>query len=192
MSRTDAQATFNGALKALRGVKSRPEIIIEESPAPARLAPYAVALTADVIASPNAESELATGRFVLLYDPAGHEAWEGSFRCVTFVRAELEREMETDPLLPEIGWTWLIEALAAHDAAFVAPSGTVTRVASQSFGQLADRVPTAEIEIRASWTPKGTIDANLAAWFDVLATCAGLPPVPEGVSLLSGARRGTR
>lgn len=192
MPRTGAQATFNGALKALRSVKPRPEIIVEESPAPARLAPYAVALTADVIASPNAESELATGRFVLLYDPAGHEAWDGSFRCVTFARAELESEMETDPLLPEIGWAWLLESLAAHGAAFVAPSGTVTRVASQSFGQLADRMPNAEIEIRASWTPRGTIDSHLAAWFDVLATCAGLPPVPEGVSLISGARRGIR
>jgi len=192
MPRTGAQATFNGALKALRSIKPRPEIIIDESPAPARLAPFAVALTADVIASPNAENELATGRFVLLYDPAGHEAWDGSFRCVTFVRAELESEMETDPLLPEIGWTWLVESLAAHNADLVAPSGTVTRVASQSFGQLADRVPTAEIEIRASWTPKGTVDAHLAAWFDVLATCAGLPPVPEGVSSINGARRKTR
>ncbi len=192
MPRIRAQATFNGALKALRSVKARPEIMVEESPAPARLAPYAVALTADVIASPNSESELATGRFVLLYDPAGHEAWDGSFRCVTFVRAELESEMENDPLLPEIGWAWLLESLAAHDATFVAPSGTVTRVASQSFGQLADRMPNAEIEIRASWTPKGTIDSHLAAWYDVLATCAGLPPMPEGVSSISGARRGTR
>ena len=186
------KATFNAALKALRNVRPRPEITVDESPAPARLAPYAVALTADVIASPRSESELATGRFVLLYDPAGHEAWDGSFRCVTFVRAELESEMETDPLLPEIGWTWLLESLAAHGASFVAPSGTVTRVASQSFGQLADRLPNAEIEIRASWTPKGTVDSHLAAWFDVLSTCAGLPPMPEGVSLISGARRGTR
>ncbi len=192
MPRIRAQTTFNGALKALRSVRARPEIMVEESPAPARLAPYAVALTADVIASPNSESELATGRFVLLYDPAGHEAWDGSFRCVTFARAELESEMENDPLLPEIGWAWLLESLAAHDATFVAPSGTVTRVASQSFGQLADRMPNAEIEIRASWTPKGTIDSHLAAWYDVLATCAGLPPVPEGVSSISGARRGTR
>jgi hypothetical protein len=190
--RRGEQATFDGALKALRSVRSRPEIVVEESPAPARLAPYAVALTADVMASPSEESELATGRFVLLYDPAGHEAWDGSFRCVTFARAELESEMETDPLLPEIGWSWLLESLAAHGAQYVAPSGTVTRVASQSFGQLADRVPSAEIEIRASWTPKGTIDSHLAAWFDVLATCAGLPPMPEGVSLISGARRGTR
>ncbi|HUW78622.1 MAG TPA: DUF3000 domain-containing protein [Candidatus Nanopelagicaceae bacterium] len=192
MSRLKEQATFDGALKALRGVKARPEIVVEEAPAPARLAPYAVALTADVLASPGADDDLATGRFVLLYDPAGHEAWDGSFRCVTFARAQLESEMETDPLLPEIGWSWLLESLAAHNASFLAPSGTVTRVASQSFGQLADREPSAEIEIRASWTPKGTIDAHLAAWFDVLATCAGLPPMPEGVALISGARRGTR
>ena len=192
MARIGEQATFNAALKALRNVRPRPEISLEEAPAPARLAPYAVAMTADVLASPNADSELATGRFVLLYDPAGHTAWDGSFRCVTFARAELESEMETDPLLPEIGWSWLLEALATRGAAFVAPSGTVTRVASQSFGQLIDRPPNAEIEIRASWTPIGTVDTHLEAWFDVLSTCAGLPPMPEGVSLISGARRGTR
>jgi hypothetical protein len=192
VARIGEQATFNAALAALRNVQPRPEIVVVEAPAPARLAPYAVAITADVLASPNADSELATGRFVLLYDPAGHQAWDGSFRCVTFARAELESEMETDPLLPEIGWSWLLESLAARGAAFVAPSGTVTRVASQSFGQLVDRPPNAEIEIRASWTPKGTIDAHLEAWFDVLSTCAGLPPMPEGVSLISGARRGTR
>ena len=192
MARIGEQATFNSALKALRNVQPRPEIVVVEAPAPARLAPYAVAMTADVLASPNADSELATGRFVLLYDPAGHQAWDGSFRCVTFARAELESEMETDPLLPEIGWSWLLESLASRGAAFVAPSGTVTRVASQSFGQLVDRPPNAEIEIRASWTPKGSIDSHLEAWFDVLSTCAGLPPMPEGVSLISGARRGTR
>ena len=44
--------------------------------------------------------ELGTGRLVLLHDPAGHEAWQGTFRVVTYVRAELEPEMAADPLLP--------------------------------------------------------------------------------------------
>lgn len=190
MSTIGGNKAFAAALKALHSVKPRPEIVLEEAPAPARLAPYAVALTAEVIS--GSATELATGRFVLLYDPAGHEAWEGSFRCVTFVRAELESDMSTDPLLTGVGWSWLLEALTDHDADFLAPSGTVTRVSSESFGQLADRVPSAEIEIRASWTPKGTIDTHLEAWCDVLAVCAGLPPVPKGVHMINGSRRGRR
>ena len=63
-------------------------------------------------------TELATGRLVLLHDPAGHEAWQGTFRVVTYVRAELEPEMASDPLLPGVGWAWLTEALDGHGAGF--------------------------------------------------------------------------
>ena len=49
---------------------------------------------------------------MLLHDPDGHEPWEGTFRVVTFVRAELEPEIGADPMLAEVGWSWLMEALA--------------------------------------------------------------------------------
>ncbi|MFI5100353.1 MAG: DUF3000 family protein, partial [Actinomycetes bacterium] len=56
---------FQRALEALRSVRLRPEIDLEETPAPQRLAPHAVALSADVVAADD--SELGTGRFVLLH-----------------------------------------------------------------------------------------------------------------------------
>ena len=137
------------------------------------------------------ETELATGRLVLLHDPAGHEAWQGTFRVVTYVRAALELEMAADPLLPGVGWAWLIEALDGHGAAFVAASGTVTRVASESFGAIAGEKSSAQIEIRASWTPLDeAYDAHLLAWCDLLCTTAGLPPVPAGVVALPSAAHG--
>ena len=108
---------FSRALAALRAATPRPEVVLEETPAPQRLAPHAVALTADVIAPQDPETELGTGRLVLLHDPAGHEAWQGTFRVVTYVRAELEHEMAADPLLPGVGWAWLTEALDGHGAA---------------------------------------------------------------------------
>ena len=95
----------------------------------------------------------AAGRLVLLHDPAGNAAWQGTFRCVTFARAEVDPEMVSDPLLAQVGWSWLIDALASHGAEFVAPSGTVTSVSSESFGGMADEDPSAEVEVRASWTP---------------------------------------
>ena len=185
--------TFVRALAALRSATPRPEVLLEETPAPQRLAPHAVALSADVLAPHDPETELGTGRLVLLYDPAGHEAWEGTFRVVTYVRAELDHDMAADPMLPGVGWAWLTEALAGHAAGFTAASGTVTRVASESFGAISGEPSTAQIEIRASWTPLDELfGAHLLAWCDLLCTTAGLPPEAPGVVTLPVRRRATR
>jgi hypothetical protein len=121
-----------------------------------------------------------------LHDPAGHEAWQGSFRLVTLVRAELEPEMAADPLLPEVCWSWLTGALQSRGLAYGEPSGTVTRASSHYFGGLAERPAASQIEIRASWTPReglgGVPDtaAHLASWCDLLSQVAGLPPAGPG------------
>src|SRR4051812_31655634 len=142
----DAPEDFRRAVAALRAATPRPEVVLEETPAPQRLAPHAVALTADVFSPADPDTELGTGRLVLLHDPAGHEAWAGTFRLVTYVRAELDQEMAADPMLPGVGWAWLTEALDGHGAAFTAASGTVTRVASESFGAIAGEPGSAQIE----------------------------------------------
>jgi hypothetical protein len=144
-------------------------------------------MTADVVIRGD---EVGSGRFVVLHNPDGHDAWDGTFRVVTFARAALEPEMAADPMVTEVGWSWLTEALAAHGASHHSPSGTVTRVTSESFGAMADQPAAAELEVRASWTP-GSEDLapHLSAWADLLATAAGLPPVPPGVVALGSARR---
>ncbi|MET9297666.1 DUF3000 domain-containing protein [Streptomyces sp. NPDC003077] len=185
-SADDTPIPFRQAIEALRATRPRPEIEIEPTPAPRRLAPYAYALQASVTepgADPEDEdAEPADGRLVLLHDPAGQDAWRGTFRVVTLVRAELEPEMGSDPLLPEVCWSWLTGALEARGVPYGEPSGTVTRAGSYFFGGLGDRQPTTQIEIRASWTPLegpgGVPDAaaHLAAWCDLLGQVAGLPP----------------
>lgn len=188
-----APEEFRRALAALRSVTPRPEVVLEETPAPQRLAPHAVALAADVISPTDPDVELGTGRLVLLHDPAGHEAWAGTFRVVTYVRAELDEDMATDPVLAGVGWAWLTEALDSHGASFTAASGTVTRVASESFGAIAGEPASAQIEIRASWTPLDDGFGNhLLAWCDLLCTTAGLPPLTPGVVTLPLRRRGSR
>ena len=156
-----------GPSAALRAAIPRREVVLEETPAPQRLAPYAIAMTADVVVD---DEELATGRLVLLHDPAGHETWEGTFRLVTFVRAELEPEIAADPLLPGVGWAWLIEALDAHGATFTRPErhghpghlGELRRDVRRS-------PATRQIEIRASWTPvDDALGPHLLAWADLL------------------------
>lgn len=184
---------FARAISALRDVRLRPEVRLTEVPAPQRIAPYAVALTADVVPSADGDEELASGRFVLLHDPSAPSPWEGEWRAVTFARAQLEPELASDPMLGAVGWSWLIDALEARSLDYLAEAGTVTRVVSESFAGLSDREPTVEMEVRASWTPRVTprseMGNHLLAWSDLLCTIAGLPPLPEGVVALPGQRR---
>ena len=172
---------FRVAVDQMRTARLRPEIFCEEMPAPQRIAPFASALSADVTVDGD---DVGTGRIVLLHDPAGNDAWEGTFRCVAYARAEIDPEMANDPLLGEVGWSWLTEALTAHGAEYAASSGTVTKVASESFGSMSEEGATAQLEIRASWTPVGDISDHVEAWGELLCTAAGLPPVPEGVAPL--------
>jgi len=183
---------FARALRQLRGVPWRSEVSIEEIPSPQRIAPYSVAVSADVVVL---DEERGSGRLVLLHDPAGNEAWDGTFRCVTYSKADVEPEMVRDPLLADVGWSWLIEALENQGAAYREPSGTVSAVISTPFGELAADPGSAEVEIRASWTPdlsaELSLAAHVAAWQQVLCTLSGLPPVPPGVLPLV-TRRGRR
>ena len=185
---TAVPAEFERAVKQLRAARFRPEVYTEEMPAPQRIAPFASAISADVTVDGE---DVGTGRIVILHDPAGNDTWDGTFRCVAYARADIDPELVTDPLLAEVGWSWLTEALEAHGAEYGAPSGTVTSVSSESFGGMAAEPATAQIEIRASWTPAGDLTAHIEAWGELLCTAAGLPPVPEGVATMP-SRRGQR
>jgi Protein of unknown function (DUF3000) len=128
----------------------RPELEFEDVAAPKRLAPYAAALVAAVTTD---GAEIATGRLILLYDPAGQPGWVGPFRIVAQIQAEVDAEIAVDPLLGSVGWSWLTEALDAWDARYDAPSGTVTRVVTEGFGAKRDDPAATEFELRASWSP---------------------------------------
>lgn len=181
-----APPAFVRAVEALRSVRPRAEIALEEVPAPQRLAPYGFALSGTVL---RRGDEVATGRLILLHDPAGHEAWDGTLRLVTYVTAELEPELATDVLLPAVGWSWLTDALDGLGAKYTAIAGTVTQTMSTRFGELAGPPSAADVEIRASWTPlDDDLAVHLRAWCDVLASTAGLPP--PGVTALSERRVG--
>ncbi|NLT29965.1 MAG: DUF3000 domain-containing protein [Propionibacterium sp.] len=177
-AKVSAPVPFRRAVAALEAAVWRPELVIEALPAPQRIAPWSAAVGAEVMVR---GAEVGNGRLVLLHDPAGNQAWEGTFRCVSFARSEVDPEMVTDPFLSSVGWSWLLEALDSHEARYLAPSGTVTSVSSESFGGMADDPARAEVEIRASWTPaleegRG-LEAHLAAWGDLLCHTAGVPPL---------------
>ncbi len=187
---TDAPPEFRAVLDALGARRLRPEVTLREVPAPRRVAPWSVALTGEVEAARSDDPELASGRFIVLHDPEGQEAWEGTFRVVTLVRATLEPELAADPLLADVAWSWVTEILEASSAGAHALGGTVTRVLSQSFGALGSTPDAVDLEIRASWTPEDTdLGAHLAVWADLMTTAGGVPPLPDGVTALPSRPR---
>lgn len=183
---------FAAAVDAVRRAASRPELAITEIAAPGNLAPYSIALAADVTPARHAtDSELGTGRFVLLYDPMAPDAWGGQFRVVCYAQAPLETDIGVDPFLAEVAWSWLIDALDARGAKYAAASGTATKILSTGFGELAAQGDGAQIELRASWTPiDHNVSSHVEGWGELLCMLAGLPPAVEGVSMLSARRAG--
>jgi hypothetical protein len=180
----ETPAAFRAALDALARVRPRPEIVLETIPAPQRLAPYAAALAAHVVdPEGDDDEEIAVARFIVLHDPAGHEAWHGTIRCVGYLSAGTDEHMVDDTMFSEVAWSWLTDALTDTGAAFRAVGGTVTRTASTRFGELAGPEHSVDVEIRASWTAGDTaLDRHLEAWLEVLGNAAGLPP--PGVRLI--------
>ena len=191
-----AEATFAAAVTALmagQDAQVRRDLEFEQVPAPKRLAPFATAIAATVRRD---DADVAWGRLVLLYDPDGQPGWDGFFRLVAYIRAEIEPEIAADPLLGEVGWSWLSEALDAHVPGYAVPSGTVTRVITEGFGAKRDEPPLTGFELRASWSPAGPknsrdingsdpgktdldaldLSAHIAAWCDCLSAAAGLEP----------------
>jgi Protein of unknown function (DUF3000) len=184
-------AEFRAALDALATVRSRPEISLEQIPAPQRLAPFAHAVAARV-SEPDPDGdedfEVASARFIVLFDPEGHEAWKGTIRCVGYLSAATDEELVDDTMFSEVAWSWLTEALAEAGAGHHAVGGTVTRTASTRFGDLAGPEHSVDVEMRASWTAEDTaLNRHLEAWLEVLGNAAGLPP--PGVRLLGPSDR---
>lgn len=195
---------FRNALKQLFQSPQVGQVELQEIPAPKGLAPYAVALEAIIDAGfdesmpenvtdlyPNAPSSemRAHGRFVLLYDPAGSPVWEGKYRIITFIRSTTDADMSFDPLLGQVAWSWLVEALEANDCQYRAAGASATRVLSEYFGTLAERPDQTELEVRASWTPEANFGTHLSAWSAMLCAFAGVPALPEGVQGLPFIRR---
>ncbi|MEC5182838.1 hypothetical protein RCH12_000268 [Cryobacterium sp. MP_3.1] len=174
-------AQFAAALNAIRSSSPRPELVVTEISAPGNLAPYAVALSADVTpVRHGSDSDFGTGRFILLYDPDEPESWGGPFRVVCFAQAPLENDIGVDPFLAEVAWAWLVDALDTRGANYTAASGTATKILSSGFGELAAQGDGAQIELRASWSPlDNDLAAHVEGWGELLCMLAGLPPASE-------------
>jgi len=164
-------------------VTARPEIELGPIRPPQRLAPYSYALGAEVkhpdleIVPERSEGD-AFGRLILLYDPEGADAWDGTIRLVTYIQADLDPSEAVDPLLPEVAWSWLVEALDTRAEHVTALGGTVTATSSVRYGDISGPPRAHQLELRASWTAiTPDIGTHVEAFCEVLEHAAGLPPV---------------
>lgn len=187
----DAASLFDSARAELRETAFRGDIVVHEIASPQGLAPFAFALAADVRPDEHGESVYGTGRFILMHDPEAPGAWGGAWRIIIFAQAPLETEIGTDPLLADVTWSWLVDALDSRDAVYHSPSGTSTKTLSRGFGGLAVEGDGAQIELRASWTPDGPFRPHVEAWAELVGMLAGLPPGSEGIAVI-GARKAVR
>lgn len=147
------------------------------------MAPFAVAINGELAAAGFPE---ASGRFVVLHDPEGQAAWDGTTRVVALVKAGLDPEAGSDDLWAQVAWSWIEDALASTPHRNL--GGTVTKVTNESFGAMPDHQTEVAVEIRVSWTPEDNdLAPHLCAWADLVAACGGVPPLPDGVTMLPGA-----
>ncbi|MBV9090837.1 MAG: DUF3000 domain-containing protein [Mycobacteriaceae bacterium] len=186
-------APFRAAVTAMNAAVVRPEIELGPIRPPQRLAPYSYALGAEVrhpetdIVPERSEGD-AFGRLILLYDPEGAEAWDGTMRLVAYVQADLDASEAVDPLLPEVAWSWLVDALASRPGQATALGGTVTATTSVRYGDIAGPPRANQLELRASWTAlTPELGTHVQAFCEVLEHAAGLPPA--GVTDLGSRSR---
>ncbi len=195
-------ADFRTAVESLHSARIRREIEVGPIRPPQRLAPYSYAVGAEVRTPDSPDLDIdadgqgsAFGRLILLYDPDGQDAWNGTMRLVAYIQAEVEAALAMDPLLPEVAWSWLSDALGvpvgqtASDGSVLASSGgrvevtalggTVTSTSSVRYGDIAGPPRAHQLELRASWTAPTSdgLGGHLEGFCEVLSSAAGLPPV---------------
>ena len=180
---------FANAVLSAESAQFRTELDVTTIGSPEGIAPFAKAWSATVTPQARDEGDQGTSRLVLLYDPAGQEAWSGVWRMVCFAKAPLDQTMSEDPLLPDVAWSWLTDALDAHGARYGRAAGTASTIISTGLGEMASEVKGAEMELRASWSPlTGDIRNHLEAWAEFVCMLAGFPPTPDGVATLRASR----
>ena len=186
-------APFREAVAAMSAVTARPEIELGPIRPPQRLAPYSYALGAEVKhpevdVIPEGSDGDAFGRLILLYDPDGADAWDGTIRLVAYVQADLDSHEAIDPLLPEVAWSWLVDALESRTEHVIALGGTVTATTSVRYGDISGPPRGHQLELRASWTATTPeVGVHVEAFCEVLEHAAGLPPT--GVTDLGSRSR---
>ncbi|WP_394367373.1 DUF3000 domain-containing protein [Corynebacterium poyangense] len=182
--KTAIPARFTAAVESMHAAQLRPEVTLGTIRPPQRLAPFSHAVGLEIDPEISETHGDAFGRLILLHDPKAEEAWDGSMRLVAYIQADMDDELASDPMLPDVAWQWLQEGLSEAGAQYSNLGGTVTATASVRFGEIGGPPRNYQVEMRASWTAAGSeeLRTHVEGFSQVLTQVAGLPP--EGVRSL--------
>ena len=177
-------AEFTDALLTLRHAAYDSHVKVSEIPAPHGIAPFSAAIRMDCGSLEDNSHSGGSGRLVILYDPQEQPGWQGRFRLVTMLSAHVDVDLVTEPLADQVCWSWFTDFLTQADASFFQAAGSVTRSHSASFGELEKRSESAEMELRASWTPlENDLAPHAGAISRLLAMMSGHSvEVSDGIS----------
>jgi hypothetical protein len=178
---------FESAVANLSLAATRREIGLIQIPAPKNLASHSIAFAASVESvQSSGETELSSGRFVLLHEPRIQPEWNSFFRVVCFAKSPIELDIADDHLAADVAWGWITSSLRQRNAEYAHAAGTATRVISSGYGSLAEQTNHAELELRASWSPQDDhFGRHLEAWQDLVCLMGGQADPSENVTSLS-------
>jgi len=181
----DAPAQFAAAALSLANPALRPELNTSQIPAPAQIAPWALAFAAQAPNPADTPMNRGVGRIVFLHDPKQFETWGSNMRVIAYGKSPLENDIGIEDDTAHYWWSELMRALKLNGAKFINEAGTITKMSSTGMGSLANDPNSTEVEIRASWSlVEDDLGPHLAAWQDLIASMAGFGMDGEGVTRL--------
>jgi hypothetical protein len=130
------------------------------------------------------DPDIATGRFVVLYDPLKNELWGGDTRVMTYTEADLNADMYKKCDYADQIWAHYLKELERIGAA--SATSTITVTSDHYYGDIealdlglpsvgACRESSQGIEIRASWTASSrSLLKDLQVWEKMMLQIAGV------------------
>ena len=173
---------FKLAAMGLKEAMLRSELETNEIPAPPKIAPFALAFSAQVPNPADTPMNRGVGRLVFLHNPEEFDTWGSNMRVIAYGKSPLENDLGMQEDAANYWWEWLMRALEFRGAKFSHEAGTITKMSSTGMGALATDKDHSEVEMRASWSPQeDNLGPHFAAWQDLIAGMAGFEIGGEGV-----------
>ncbi|MDR1861580.1 MAG: DUF3000 family protein [Candidatus Ancillula sp.] len=180
-----ASDAFSRILESIKSAQTVSQLKLTEVEAPKKLARFSVAI--DGVLEPN----LATGKFIVMFDPKGDHELENDIRVIAFFEAdyELEKILEKKTSNTLIGrFENQLELVGAKNI-----TGNVSCSYDRHFGNSPeslldplDGITTSEVSVRISWSTDDTnLLDDLIAWEKMIHFTVGIDyPVRSTLSAI--------
>lgn len=165
-------------MESLQDANKTSSIRLVECEPPKKLAKHSVGIEGYL------DPDIATGRFVVLYDPLKRDLWGDSTRILAYTEADLDTKMYKQCDYASQIWAHYLkelEKIKAHHA-----TSTITVTSDNYYGDIgaldlgvpsigSTQEASHGIEIRASWTAASTsVLTDLQVWEKMMLQIAGV------------------